>query len=149
MSVSVEILDAVTASLVSNTNLSAYTIERQIMPDIDKKDLGNTIIVTLNGILSEQHSRATSHLVYDVGVGLYTPCTAITDYESAMGDVEEIQNWLTRVDNLTLSTPSGTACARLPFEMSTPFDAAMLKEANVYFCITDLSYTFQQSRRTP
>lgn len=147
MSISVEILDAVKASLESNAALSSYTIERQIMPDIDRANLGATIIVTLNGISSAEQSRSTTLNVYDVGVGIYKPCTAIADYESALGDVEEIQNWLTNVSNQVLTIPSGQACIKLPFEMATPFDVSMLKEANVYFSITDFSYTHHLSRR--
>ncbi len=147
MSLSVEILDAVKASLESNPSLSSYTVERQIMPDIDRAGLGNTIIVTLNGISSLEQSRATTHNAYDVGVGIYRPCTSAADYESALGDVEEIQNWLINRANQVLAIPSGQACIRLPFEMSTPFDVSMLKEANVYFSITDFTYTLNLSRR--
>ena len=147
MSIALEILDAVTNKL-EETSFGSATVERRILPETDKKGLEPTIIVTLQSKEIQKFDRSKEDILYGVGVGLHYPVDQTADSDLALAMAEDIQNWLSSTDNSILTIPSGCAAFKMPYEMEAVYDIQMLREANIFFTVTDFTYYVQRTRTT-
>jgi len=147
MSYAVSILDGVAAKL-GETTFGTATIERQILPRVDKKGLTEPlIIVALQSVESAEQDRSADYMSYTVGVGLSYPVKSDADYESALNMAEAIQDWLSRVDNRQIATAEATFCLVPPFEMDGLFDPTTVNEAGIMFTLTNFNYRTIKNRR--
>jgi hypothetical protein len=146
MGVAVELLDGIVTMISSSPDFSSIDVNRQLLPDIEKKDLATSVIVTLQNKSSMEVSRSNEMVSYIVGIGFYYPCTTIADYETALDLLETLHDWILDRDNRNITLSGGVACLNMPWEMSSPFDPSLLNEANTYFAITEFTYTFTKSR---
>lgn len=146
MSYAVSILDGVVAKL-NETTFGTATVERQILPRVERKGLTPKIIVALQGIASEEQDRSADYMSYTVGVGLSYPVSTDADYEAALDMTEAIQDWLSRVDNRQITTAEANYCLVPPFEMDGLFDPASVNEAGVMFTLSNFNYRTIKNRR--
>lgn len=146
MSFSVAILDGVVAKL-SETTFGTATVERQILPRVERKGLTPKIIVALQGVESAEQDRSADYMSYTVGVGLSYPVSTDADYEAALDMTEAIQDWLSRVDNRQITTAEANYCLVPPFEMDGLFDPTSVNEAGVMFTLTNFNYRTTKNRR--
>ncbi len=147
MSYAVSILDGVVAKL-GETTFGTATVERHILPRIDKKGLSAPlIIVALQSVDSEEQDRSADYMSYKVGVGLSYPIKSDADYESALDMAEEIQDWLSSTDNRHITTAEANFCLVPPFEMDGLFDPTTVNEAGIMFTLTNFNYRTIKNRR--
>jgi hypothetical protein len=146
MSFSVAVLDGVVAKL-SETTFGTATVERQILPRVERKGLTPKIIVALQGVESAEQDRSADYMSYTVGVGLSYPVSTDADYEAALDMTEAIQDWLSRVDNRQITTAEANYCLVPPFEMDGLFDPTSVNEAGVMFTLTNFNYRTTKNRR--
>lgn len=144
MGFAVQTLDAIVAKL-QETSFGTATVERQLLPEVEKKDLTPKFIVMLETKTSSELDRTSEAGVYTIGVGYHHPLREST-IEAALDAVEDMQDWLSQRDNRVLSTPSGNISLILPFTMETPFDPNLVKEGGVFFSITTFTYRFCKNR---
>lgn len=145
----VQILDAVKAKL-EETTFGDCIVERHILPEVEKsKDITvPKIIVTLQGKEVREFDRVNELLDFELGVALFFKCSSETDYDTAIGIVEDIQNHLSNPNNNTLTITNGEACFVMPYNIESVYDIQMLREANVFFSVTDFTYTHKRKRTT-
>ena len=146
MSFSVAVLDGVVAKL-NETTFGTATVERQILPRVERKGLTPKIIVALQGVESAEQDRSAAYMSYTVGVGLSYPVSTDADYEAALDMTEAIQDWLSRVDNRQITTAEANYCLVPPFEMDGLFDPTSVNEAGVMFTLTNFNYRTTKNRR--
>ncbi len=149
-SLAVQILDAVKAKL-EETTFGDCVIERHILPEVEKSTSLKSspkIIVTAQGKEIREFDRVNELLDYSIGVALHFPCVAEADYDTALGLCEDIQNHLANPNNMKLSITNGEACLVMPYEMDAVYDIQMLREANIFFSVTDFTYTHKRKRTT-
>ncbi len=146
MSFSVAVLDGVVAKL-NETTFGTATVERQILPRVERKGLTPKIIVALQGVESAEQDRSADYMSYTVGVGLSYPVSTDADYEAALDMTEAIQDWLSRVDNRQITTAEANYCLVPPFEMDGLFDPTSVNEAGVMFTLTNFNYRTTKNRR--
>ncbi len=145
----VQILDAVKAKL-EETTFGDCIVERHILPEVEKsKDITvPKIIVTLQGKEVREFDRVNELLDFELGVALFFKCSSEADYDTAIGIVEDIQNHLSNPNNNTLTITNGEACFVMPYNIESVYDIQMLREANVFFSVTDFTYTHKRKRTT-
>ncbi len=146
----IQILDAVKAKL-EETTFGTCVIERHVLPEVEKSsDLraNPKIIVTIQGKEIREFDRVNETLDYSIGVALHYPCTSEGDYDTAIKLCEDIQNHLANPNNMQLTITNGMACLLMPYEMEAVYDIQMLREANVFFSVTDFTYTHKRKRTT-
>ncbi len=145
MGVAVNLTDAVTAKLQATTFGSA-TVERQLSPKLTRKEMGQKIIVCLQGKSSVEQDRTGDWIEYRIGVGLSYPLNSVADQEAGLNMAEDIQDWLLGMANRRLTTSDGEFCLVPPFDMDTVFDPEQANETGVMFCITNFNYRFYKDR---
>jgi hypothetical protein len=149
-SIAVQIVDAVKAKL-EETTFGTCVIERHILPEVEKStDLkaNPKIIVTVQGKEIREFDRVNELLDYSIGVALHHPCSEASDYDTAIELCEGIQNHLADPNNMQLTIASGEVSLVLPYEMDAIYDIQMLREANIFFSVTDFTYTHKRKRTT-
>ncbi len=146
MGVGLSLLDGVVSKL-GETSFGTATVERQILPEVRKKNLDDPlIVVAMQGKEGIELDRNNTYISYTVGVGLSYPVSAVSDHALGLDMVEDVQDWLLEVDNRKITTASGTFCLVPPFDMEGLFDTTMLKEGGVMFFITNFNYRFFKNR---
>ncbi len=148
-SLSTQILDAVKAKL-EETTFGDCVVERHVLPEVNSNTVFGApkIIVTAQGLEVREFDRVNEVLDYEIGVALYLKCTDEADYDTALGLVEDLQQHLSNPANSKLSIPAGEACFAMPYTSEAMYDVQMLREANVFFSVTDFIYTHKRKRTT-
>lgn len=145
MGVATDLLDGVVAKL-GETTFGKATIERSLLPEVERKGLTPRIIVALQGKESFELDRGNECLKYTVAIGLNYPITSTQELDDGLDMIEAIQDWLSLRTNRAITTASGTFTQLMPVSMENPFDAPMAQEASVFFSVITLPYLFHKVR---
>ena len=145
MGIAVELVDGVVSKLNEST-FGTATVERQLLPEVERKGLTPRIIVTLEGKESFELDRGNESIRYKVAVGLSYPTTSVADLDDGLDMIEAIQDWLALKSNRTITTASGSFKLLQPIEMANPFDSAMAQEASLFFSVLTIPYIFYKIR---
>lgn len=145
MGVATDLLDGVVTKL-GETTFGTATVERSLLPEVDKKGLSPRIIVALEGKQSFELDRSSESLKYSVYVGLSYPINSTDELDDGIDMIEDIQDWLARRDNREIVTPSGSFKLLHPVELDVPFDTAMAQEAAIFFSVLTIKYHFTKTR---
>jgi hypothetical protein len=145
MGVAVNLTDAIKAKL-EETTFGTATVERQLVPKVARKDLGQLIIVALQGKASVEQDRGGEWIEYRIGIGLSYPTNSIADQESGLNMAEDIQDWISLKANRLITTVDGEFCLVPPFDMDNVFDPEQVNAAGVMFCISNFNYRFYKDR---
>ncbi len=145
MGAAVNLLDGVVAKL-NETTFGTATVERTLLPEIERKGLTPTITVWLEGKESFELDRSSESIKYMVTIGLSYPTKSSADLDSGIDMMESIHDWLARRDNREIVTASGSFKLLHPVEMANPFDSVMAQEGALFFSTLNVNYHFTQTR---
>lgn len=145
MGAAVQLLDAIVSKLQEST-FGTTTFSRELLPEVGKSGLEPNGLVVLQMKENFEQDRHHEMVQYTVGVGLNYPMTTSDDLETALDQMEDIQDWLTSRANKDLVTASGTFKHLHPALLEVPFDSTLAKEGAVFFSVLTLKYLLYKNR---
>lgn len=146
MGLSVDLLDAVTAS-INASGITDIDATRDLLPEITKENLdGPKVFIALQSKESFEEDRRYISYKQSVGVGMTYPLNSSGDLALGLDMIEEIQDWLLKLDNRKMVTNSGTFSLLPPVMLDVPYDTELAKDAELFYSVLTVTYTITLDR---